>query len=114
MQTNEPRQLVISFKSWQWFFLGIIVTFMIFGGISSCYQGRDISRYTGRAVRIDLPDDLRSYEDIVSISFHKNADGETVKDVTYIATDGLLHSKEFNDWGILQGEIIWELQYKAE
>ena len=67
MKTEKERQFVISFKGGQWFFLGIVVTFMLFGGISSCYQGRDISRFTGRAVRIDLPEDLRSYDDILSI-----------------------------------------------
>jgi hypothetical protein len=64
---------------------------------------------TGRPTSIKLPEDLASYEKIVTISFHKNDQGETIKDLTYIATDGRLHSREYNDWGIFQGEIIWEL-----
>lgn len=107
--TTHPAQITIALRGWQWFIMGILVATLLFGGISACYQGRDISRVTGRAVRIDLPQDLVSYDDIVSISFHKNADGETLKDITYFSTDGKLYSKEFNDWGIFQGEIVWEL-----
>ncbi len=97
-------------KSWQYFLLGVLVTLLLVGSLTACYQGRKISRWTGQAVHINLPEDVRSYDQIVSISFHKNADGETFKDVTFIGTDGKLHSQEFNDWGILQGKIVWELQ----
>ena len=105
----KSSRVTISLHGWQGFLLGVLVTLLLFGGISACYQGRKISRITGGVVRVDLPKDLDSYNDILSISFHKNSDGETIKDVTYFSTDGKLHSKEYNDWGIFQGEIVWEL-----
>ena len=109
-ETTINRQLVISLRGWQWFFLGIVITIALFGGVTACYQGRKLSRITGIPVHIDLPKDLASYDKVVGISFHKDANGETFKDVTYIGKDGKLHSHEFNDWGIFQGEIIWDLQ----
>lgn len=100
---------VITIGQWRGFLLGVLVSALLFGGVAACYQGRDISRLTGRATRITLPRDLASYDDIITISFHKNSSGETIKDITYISTDGTVHSKEFNDWGVFQGEIVWEL-----
>ena len=110
MNLQKESTIVLKIKGWHWFVMGVLVTVMLLGGVSACYQGRDISRLTGRAVRVPLPDDLTSYNKIISVSFHKNSDGETIKDVTYIGTDGLLHSKEYKDWGMLEGEIIWDLQ----
>ena len=110
-QSDKQLSINISMKNWQYFLLGILVTLMLVGGISSCYQGRRISRITGRPTSINLPADVASYDDIVSVSFHKNSDGETIKDVTYISSeDGKLHSHEYNDWGIFQGEIVWNLR----
>ncbi|MEM7030031.1 MAG: hypothetical protein AAF629_10740 [Chloroflexota bacterium] len=107
---DKTWTLIIPGKQVQGFIVGILFTLVILGGVSGCYQGRKISRITGGAVNIDLPEDVTSYEQIVSISFHKNSDGETIKDVTYMGSDGKLHSKEYNDWGVFQGEIIWNLQ----
>ena len=109
-ENQVKRQVVINLQSGHWFLLGVIFTVIMGGGISACYQGRDIARFTGRPVRIELPEDIASYDDIIGISFHKNGNGETLKDVTYIGVDGLLHSKEYKDWGVFQGEIIWDLQ----
>jgi hypothetical protein len=72
----------------------------------SFYQGRDISRFTGVPVRIALPECVTSIEQVVSVSFHAEGSGETVKDVTYVC-DGRLYSHEYNDFGILQGSIEW-------
>ncbi|MDQ3248575.1 MAG: hypothetical protein M3Q45_05135 [Chloroflexota bacterium] len=109
IREKTQRPITLSLHGWQWFLLGIVLTLALTGGLAACYQGRKISRITGAAVHVDLPADLASYEKIVSISFHKDANGETFKDVTYIGADGKLHSQEFNDWGIFQGEIIWDL-----
>ncbi|MBV7331689.1 hypothetical protein KFU94_26360 [Chloroflexi bacterium TSY] len=110
MQQKTETTVSISLKNWQWFLMGVLVALVLFGGVSACYQGRKISRWTGRPVRINLPAEVTSYQQVVSISFHKNSNGETIKDVTYMGRDEKLHSQEFNDWGILQGEIIWEIQ----
>lgn len=114
MQSKTAPSVVISLKNWQWFFIGALVTFMVMGGLSACYQGRDIARWTGRPVNVDLPSDLASYDKIVNISFHKNSDGETLKDITYMGMDGKLHSREYKDWGLLEGEIIWHLTAERE
>ena len=50
----------------------------------SLYQGRDISRITGRPVQIALPECVTSVEQVLSVSFHSEASGETIKDVTYV------------------------------
>jgi hypothetical protein len=72
----------------------------------SLYQGRDISRITGRPVQIALPDCVTSAEQVLSVSFHSEASGETIKDVTYVC-DGRVYSHEYNDFGILQGSVEW-------
>lgn len=106
MNSNTKFEL----KGWQYFVLGVLVTLTLVGGLTACYQGRKISRWTGQAVHIELPEDVSSYEQVISISFHKDENGGTIKDVTYMGADGKLHSHEFNDWGVLQGKIVWELQ----
>jgi hypothetical protein len=106
---NKTRQRRAVPPQLTWFLFGVLAALIVVGGLSACYQGRDISRITGKPTHIKLPEDLASYEDIISIAFHKGDSGETLKDVTYIATDGKIHSREYNDWGVFQGEIIWEL-----
>ena len=110
MNQTKAITFSISLKGWQWFLMGILVALIVLGGLTGCYQGRQISRLTGQAAHIDLPRDLASYDKIISISFHKTDKGETIKDVTYLGADGKVHSQEYNDWGIFQGEIIWDLQ----
>jgi hypothetical protein len=73
------------------------------------YQGRDIARITGVPVKIELPDCVSSLDQVVSVSFHSEGQGEVVKDVTYIC-DGKLFSHEYNDFGILQGTIEWRMK----
>lgn len=73
------------------------------------YQGRDISRITGVPVKIALPDCVRSPEQVISVSFHEEAQSEVVKDVTYTC-DGKLFSHEYNDFGVLQGSIEWTIK----
>jgi hypothetical protein len=90
-----------------------LAVLLVFGGLIfayfSVYQGRDISRVTGRAVRINLPECVTSYDQVVSVSFHGLPNGETIKDLTYIC-DGRLYSQEYNDFGVFQGSIEWQLQ----
>ena len=107
-RTTRQRRIIPS--QLRWFLFGVLAALIVVGGLSACYQGRDVSRITGKPTQVKLPEDLGCYEDIISISFHKSDNGETLKDVTYLATDGRVHSREYNDWGVFQGEIIWELQ----
>lgn len=80
------------------------------GGLTGCCQGCKILRLTRQAVHIDLPKDPAGHDKIISISFHKTDDGGTIKAVTCLGADGKVHSLEYNDGGIVQGPIIWELQ----
>jgi hypothetical protein len=73
------------------------------------YQGRDISRITGVPVKIEMPDCVRSVDQVVSVSFHDTPQGETIKDLTYIC-DGKLFSHEYNDFGIMPGRIEWAVK----
>ena len=87
----------------------VIPVLLLVGGAwlyLSFYQGRDISRITGRPVQIALPDCVNSAEQVVSVSFHSESSGETTKDVTYVC-DGRIYSHEYNDFGILQGTVEW-------
>ncbi len=86
-----------------------VVILLIVGGVwiyLNVYQGRDISRITGRPVKIALPECVTNTEQIISVSFHSVSAGETIKDVTYTC-DGKMYSREFNDYGVLQGSIEW-------
>jgi hypothetical protein len=90
----------------------VVLLLLAIGGVwlyLSFYQGRDISRFTGVPVPIALPDCVTSVEQVLSVSFHSKASGETVKDVTYVC-DGRLYSHEYNDFGILQGSIEWTIK----
>ncbi|MFL5800537.1 MAG: hypothetical protein ACJ8CR_02210 [Roseiflexaceae bacterium] len=97
-----------------WRRLGCIVSIaavvvLLVGGVwlyLSLYQGRDISRITGRPVQIALPECVTSADQVISVSFHSVSAGETTKDVTYVC-DGRVYSREYNDFGILQGSIEW-------
>ncbi len=82
---------------------------LLVGGIwiyFSLYQGREISRYTGVPVKVEMPECITSRDQIISISFHKETSGETIKDLTYVC-DGRIFSQEYNDFGILQGSVEW-------
>ena len=86
-----------------------VVVVLLVGGVwlyLSLYQGRDISRITGRPVQIALPECVTSADQVISVSFHSVSAGETTKDVTYVC-DGRVYSHEYNDFGILQGSIEW-------
>ena len=46
---------------------------------------------------------------MISVSFHKETNGDTVKDMTYENTEGKILSIEYTDkpWH-LEGSILWE------
>ncbi|NOK59417.1 MAG: hypothetical protein GFH27_549283n123 [Chloroflexi bacterium AL-W] len=73
------------------------------------YQGRDFSRVTGVPVEVKLPECITNVDQIVSIGFHSRGAGETIKDVTYVCDDRIF-SREYNDFGLLQGSIEWTFQ----
>lgn len=94
-----------------------VLVLLLAGGLwlyfSFFYQGRAISRFTGIANEIALPDCITSRDQIISISFHKDANGNTLKDVTYVCPDGKIYSQEYSDVGVFQGSIEWTYNNQA-
>ena len=78
--------------------LGIIIIICIV--IFSACQSRTISRWTGEALQLELPDDFDR-----PISFASGRKGE--KDLFYWSTDGQMKVKTFTDWGLLESEIVF-------
>ena len=74
----------------------IVLTIML---LQSC-QSRALSRYTGTALKLELPDDFDR-----PISFSSGRKGE--KDLFYWSADGQMKVKTYTDWGLLESEIIF-------
>lgn len=86
------------------FIISAIILFAF--GIQSCGpQSRKISRLTGKPVKIKLPEDCYK---VVSVSVTNDTkNNNQIKNVTYIDKKGNLMTREFTDWGILEGSIRW-------
>jgi hypothetical protein len=79
---------------------GFLVKFLYF-------SGRSASRIMGENFRqVITINNLPSAEAVLSISFDRRGE-ETIKDVTFRATDGYIYTKEFKDWSPLEGVIRW-------
>ena len=68
--------------------------------LSSC-QSRAISRITGSALELELPEDFDR-----PISFASGRKGE--KDLFYWSKDGQMIVKTYTDWGLLESHIIFK------
>ena len=77
-------------------FLTLIALILI---INSC-QSRVVSRWTGTALKLPLPDDFEK-----PISFSSGRKNE--KDLFYFSTDGQMKVKTYTDWGLLESEIVF-------
>ena len=78
------------------FSLTILLCVVIF---SAC-QSRAISRWTGAALQLELPDDFDR-----PISFTSGRKGE--KDLFYWSKDGRMIVKTYTDWGLLESHIVF-------
>ena len=67
--------------------------------INSC-QSRVVSRFTGSALKLSLPDDFDK-----PISFSSGRKNE--KDLFYFSLDGQMKVKTYTDWGLLESEIVF-------
>ena len=74
----------------------LLMTILIF---SSC-QSRAISRWTGAALQLKLPNDFDR-----PISFTSGRENE--KDLFYWSKDGQMKVKTYTDWGLLESEIVF-------
>ena len=66
---------------------------------NSC-QSRVVSRWTGKALNLKLPDDFEK-----PISFASGRKDE--KDLFYWSVDGKMKVKTYTDWGLLESEIVF-------
>ena len=67
--------------------------------LSSC-QSRAISRWTGTALQLELPNDFDR-----PISFSSGRENE--KDLFYWSKNGHMKVKTYTDWGLLESEIVF-------
>ena len=78
------------------FFTILLIMVLVF---SAC-QSRAVSRLTGSALQLQLPEDFDR-----PISFASGRKGE--KDFFYWTTNGQMKVKTYTDWGMLESEIIF-------
>ena len=76
---------------------GILIAGLLL--INSC-QSRAVSRFTGSALKLELPDDFDK-----PISFASGRKGE--KDLFYWSKNGEMKVKTYTDWGVLESEIVF-------
>ena len=74
----------------------LIITVFIF---FTC-KSRAISRWTGAALQLELPEDFDR-----PISFASGRKGE--KDFFYWTTKNEMKVKTYTDWGVLESEIVF-------
>ena len=67
--------------------------------INNC-QSRVVSRWTGTALKLQLPADFET-----PISFSSGRKNE--KDLFYWSTDGKMKVKTYTDWGLMESEIVF-------
>ena len=75
---------------------------MVFCMVTSCkFQTRAISRITGEALQLELPEDFES-----AISYSSGRKGE--KDLFYYTKSGEMKVKTYTDFGVFESEIIFK------
>ena len=75
-----------------------VILLMLFS-IYGC-QSRTVSRLTGSALKLELPDDFDK-----PISFASGRKNE--KDLFYWTINGQMKVKTYTDWGLLESEILF-------
>ena len=81
------------------FFTILLIMVLVF---SACLS-RAVSRLTGSALQLQLPEDFDR-----PISFASGRKGE--KDFFYWTIDGQMKIKTYTDWGMLESEIVFVQQ----
>ena len=77
-----------------------LTVLLIMGMIFFACQSRAVSRLTGSALQLQLPEDFDR-----PISFASGRKGE--KDFFYWTTSGQMKVKTYTDWGMLESEIVF-------
>ena len=76
----------------------IIVIILLF--VSTSCQSRAVSRFTGSALELELPQDFEK-----PISFASGRKSE--KDLFYWSNNGEMKVKTYTNWGLLESEIVF-------
>tara|TARA_X000001036_G_scaffold263438_1_gene244872 strand:+ start:4923 stop:5183 length:261 start_codon:yes stop_codon:yes gene_type:complete len=79
----------------------LIIIFLLLTIFFTGCQSRAVSRITGSALELSLPNDFDR-----PISFSSGRKGE--KDLFYWSKDGHMKVKTYTDWGLLESEIVFK------
>jgi hypothetical protein len=86
--------------------INLFCLFLLSALVACGPQSRKLSRFTGKPVELKLPKDCVQVIS-VSIAQDSGAADNQIKNLTYINDKGDLITKEFSDWGFLEGSIKW-------
>ena len=78
----------------------LFLTLAIFVFMINTCQSRVVSRWTGKALKLPLPNDFEK-----PISFASGRKDE--KDLFYWSKDGQMKVKTYTDWGLMESEIVF-------
>ena len=85
-------------------FMITAIAILIIGGLVMSSCGRTQSRFRGKDHRQIL--EVENMQTYIGMSFDKRGSA-TVKDVTFVATDGYVYTQEFKDVSPYEGAIRW-------
>ena len=81
--------------------LKILLSLILFLSVGCKFQTRAVSRITGEALRLELPEDFDK-----PISYSSGRKGE--KDLFYYTKSGEMKVKTYTDFGVFESEIIFK------
>lgn len=87
-----------------------VIRWVPYGKGEDFIQSRAISRWTGNAVNLELPEDC---EKILGVDVGYVSKNERVKNLTYLSTDGVIYSKEYRE-GLIDRNFEGWLEVKAK
>jgi len=87
-----------------------VIRWVPYGKGEDFIQSRAISRWTGDAVNLELPEDC---ERILGVDIGYVSKNERVKNLTYVSTNGAIYSKEYRE-GLVDRNFEGWLEVKAK
>lgn len=87
-----------------------VIRWVPYGKGQDFIQSRAISRWTGRAVNLELPEDCAK---IMGVDVSYASKDERVKNLTYLSTSGAIYSKEYRE-GLIDRNFEGWLEVKAK
>ncbi|MBU2631487.1 MAG: hypothetical protein KKE61_22990 [Proteobacteria bacterium] len=87
-----------------------VIRWVPYGKGDDFIQSRAISRWTGNAVNLELPEDCTR---ILGVDVSYLSKNERVKNLTYLSTDGAVYSKEYRE-GLIDRNFEGWLEVRAK